>query len=40
MKQTETQLLERIDHSLAQIDTGEYSDAETVENELLAELES
>lgn len=38
--QTEAQLLARIDHSLTQIGTGEFSDAENVENELLAEIES
>ena len=37
--QTEAQLLARIDHSLAQIGTGEFSDAEEVENELLAEID-
>ena len=36
--QTENQLLARIDHSLAQIESGEFSDAEDVENELLAEM--
>ena len=36
--QAEAQLLARIDHSLAQIGTGEFSDAEDVENELLAEI--
>lgn len=34
------QLLARIDHSLAQIEKGEFSDAEEVENELLAEIDS
>ena len=38
--QTEAQLLARIDHSLAQIEKGEFSDAEEVENELLAEIDS
>ena len=38
--QTEAQLLARIDHSLAQIDAGEFSDAEDVENELLAGMNS
>ena len=38
--QTEAQLLARIDHSLAQISTGEYSDAEDVENELLMGLDA
>ena len=38
--QTEKQLLERIDHSLAQIDAGKYSDAEDFENELLTEIET
>ena len=37
--QTEAQLLARIDHSLSQIETGEYADAEDVENELLAGLD-
>ena len=37
--QTEAQLLARIDHSLAQIESGEYSDSEEVENELLAEID-
>ena len=36
--QTEEQLLARIDRSLAQIEAGMYSDAEDVENELLAEI--
>lgn len=34
--QTEEQLLARIDHSLSQIESGEYSDAESVEQELLS----
>ena len=33
--QTEEGLFERIDHSLSQIESGEYSDAEDVENEFL-----
>ena len=37
--QTEAQLLARIDHSLAQIEQGEFMDAEEVENELLAEMD-
>lgn len=38
--QTEAQLLARIDHSLAQIDTGEFAAAEDVENELLAGIDA
>ena len=38
--QTEAQLLDRIDHSLAQIEAGEFTDAEDVENELLAEIDT
>lgn len=34
--QTEAQLFERIDRSLAQIETGNYQDAEEVEAELMA----
>ncbi len=37
--QTEAQLLARIDHSLAQIESGAFSDAEDAENELLAEID-
>ncbi len=37
--QTEAQLLARIDHSLAQIGTGEFSYSEEVKNELLAEID-
>ena len=37
--QTEDQLLARIDHSLAQIENGQYSNAENVENELLARFD-
>ena len=38
--QTEAQLFERIDHSLAQIKDGKFTDAEDVENELLAEIDT
>ena len=34
--QTEAQLFERIDRSLAQIEAGDYQDAEEVEAELMA----
>ena len=37
--QTEESLFKRIDHSLSQIESGEYSDAEDVENELLMGIE-
>lgn len=37
--QTEKQLLDRIDHSLAQIKTGQVWDAEDVEEELLRGLD-
>lgn len=37
--QTEAQLLSRIDHSLAQIESGQYSNSEDVENELLSEID-
>ncbi len=38
--QTEEQLLTRIDHSIGQIKSGNYQDAEEVENELLTGIES
>jgi len=38
--QTEAQLLARIDHSLEQIASGHFSDAEDVENELLSEIDA
>ena len=37
--QTEAQLLARIDHSLAQIESGQYSNSEEIENELLSEID-
>ena len=37
--QTEEQLLARIDHSLDQIEEGEFQDAEVVERELLMGIE-
>ena len=36
--QTETELLTRIDHALAQISSGEFSDSVNAENELLDEI--
>ncbi|GEM_PF-1940984 len=38
--QSEAQLLDRIDHSLAQIEEGNYRNSEEVEEELLAGIDS